>query len=684
MLKRRKFSVRVILLVLISSLSLSVCPLIGSSKNSDSSVNEQLKEKLAILKVEQILDSSPFLQNSNLMIGDNEWEELEIDNVLENWQKYCKTKLDRWGIKKILKHAPKGSKEIIRLLVEDDDCFKILDEIMTVVKDSQDELMAYWDKNNKLHCDAQALYYSIFSKLIPKANNVLNSSPVALEVSQFLGVVKPFLNIFALLGISGIINGFLTSKVIGLPFNWKESLMDGIKAPIRRHNIFPVVYDDEYDVLFSGVAKAYRAFTKGSLGDQYLMLKVFLKMKLLNKISDNDSLKNKLASVLSAGTLGSLTAFSDYKQVTDFRGSIGRIKFLHRTAAALQHSLVKIADMIRALGRIEELQTIVHGQDSFVLSNIKKYLKRDGISQDLIRLFDLLNSSTFKKPASFFYSRGRLLCTHRWFGKTKSDVLPFSQNVALLGGYRAIAQMVREHKGSNVTYCFVRVAGQGPPCVSLKNAWIPLIDERKVITNNFQLGAKNFPQDAVFTGPNGGGKTTSMITIAFNVLLSRLGIAAADEAHISDFSKIRTSLRPKQNIKDGLSSFMAEHKRVSDVSDDIYSCKGNILVLMDEPYKGTVEAESASRVYAFGKNLAEVKHCMLLMATHLRKPIELAYDLPEVFANYQMSYLGDNATGFKRTFKVLDGPAIWWFDDAKKRAEFIDWLCKNEVKRDKK
>jgi len=678
---------RAILFVLIAGVSFSTCPLAAHSKDSvvkASKTNKELQKKLDILKVEHILDSVSFLENVNVMIGDNEFQELELGNVLENWQKYCKTKFDRWGMKKLLQHAPKGSKEIIRLMVEKDDRFKVLDEIIEEVKKGEDELIAYWDQGNRLHYDAQGLYYSIFSRWAPKANNFLNSSTAALEASQVLGIIKPFLNIFALLGISGIVNGFIMSKAVGLPFDWKKSFINGIKAPIRSHNIFPAIYKDEYDVLFSSRVKAYQGFVNGTLGDKYLLFKVFLKMGLLNKISDNDNFKNKLAAFLSAGTLGALTAFNDYRQVTGIKGSIERIIFLHKTAAALQHNLVKIADIVRVLGRLEELQVIAQDEDSFALHTIKKYLKREGISRRLNRLLDLLNSSTFKSPASFFYSRGRLLNTHRLFVQIKQEVLPLLQHIALLGGYRAIAQMVRENKNSKVGYCFINVVQHDAPCIGLKNAWIPLIAEEKVVFNDYQLGAKGFPSNAVFTGPNGGGKTTSMITVAFNVLLSRLGIAAADEAYISDFSTIRTSLHPTQNIKDGLSSFMAEHKRVSDVLKDIDSCKGNILVLMDEPYKGTVEAESASRVYKFGKNLAKENHCMLLMATHLRKPIELADDLPEIFANYQMGYLDNSAdsasVAFKRTFKVLDGPAIWWFDDAEKRAQFIDWLCENEVK----
>jgi len=658
----------------------------------DSSSQKELHHKLDSLRAEHVLDSVDFLQNEDSLIGDNEWEELEIENVLEHWKKYQKTKLDAWGVRKLLRYAPKGSKELIKLLIEDDEAFERVNNIIVDFVGCQDALIAYWDETNMLHKGSRALYYSIFSKILPKINNKLNSSLYTLELSQILGIAKPAFTLLALLGVSGVLSGYFCAKFYGMPFSWKQSIIRGFKKPIDNHNIFPAVYKDEYDYNLvdktrESQIKLYRYLTKGTLGDSYVVIKVALK-KLLGKVFGQNGCTSMLAGGVSAGFNGGMLAWGDYQRCMSFKNSVNRIIFLHKTAEALQHNLVAIADLLRSLEGLGLLGDMCNvDKNPLVIENIKKYTQAKDMPVGLKELFKFLGSSTFESKASYVYSRGSLLKTHLLLTHVKNDMIPLLQNIALLGGYRAIAHMVRDHKDARVGFCFVKpeVTSNGGPMVRMKNAWLPLIDIDKVVTNNVNLGVDGGPRNAVVTGPNGGGKTTFMLTVALNLLLSSLGIAAADEAEMSGFVKIRTSLRPQQDLKSGLSAFMAEHKRVDQVDKSIHSCDGNILVLLDEPYKGTVEIESATRIYKFGKKIATKSNCMLLLATHLRKPIELPAATANVFTNYQMGYIETKSDilenrGFTRTFKILDGPAIWWFDDADKRARFIDWLCEQEIK----
>jgi len=665
--KRGSFSIRSILFVLISSISFSACPLAANSNDmvQDGS-KEESKVTLDLLKTEQVLDSFPFLFDSSSLISDNEWEELELDLVLENWGTCKKTKFDLWGIKKLLKFAPQGSKEIIRYFVEDDQAYEDLNKIFDAVKDGQDALIGYWDEGNVLHRETKDFYYSGFGQ---RGNKFLNSSTTALEVSQVLSVASPIVTVFAFLGINGFALGFIRSRLMGVPFNWKRSFLRGLKRPFVTHDPRPNVYKDGYDY-----RKFYEYSTNGTFGDRCIVGKHILE-GLFKKITNNPKALSVLAGSTSFISQGSSLAFSDYFWFGRLKDSVAKIKFLCKGAAQLQHNMVKVTRMLKALDRLKDLDSL---SDTSVLKIIQKYFKKESVSQEFIRLLDLLESSTFKSEASFWFLRGRVLNAHRLLTEIKDELDPLLQSIALLGGYRAIVQMVREHQNSGIGYCFVKLVESDKPFVKMKNAWVPLVKEDNIVTNDVKLGVNGSGPNAIITGPNGGGKSTFMITVAFNVLLSRLGIAAADQASMSDFTRIRTSLRPQQNIKSALSTFMAEHKRAKAVKETINTCNGNILILLDEPYKGTVESEAASRVYTFGKEIAENDNCMLLMATHLRKPIELGRDVPGLFANYQMGYLETKSgprSKFKRTFKILDGSATWWFDDAKKRAKFIDWLC---------
>jgi len=105
----------------------------------------------------------------------------------------------------------------------------------------------------------------------------------------------------------------------------------------------------------------------------------------------------------------------------------------------------------------------------------------------------------------------------------------------------------------------------------------------------------------------------------------------------------------------------------------------HMLVLIDEPYKGTVDDESAKRIYTFGKNSIAYSHALLCIATHVKKPIFLADETNGVFGNYH-SVIREIFWGyFERLFKIQKGPALWWFEDEDKRGRFIDWIGAKSV-----
>ncbi|KKP35269.1 MAG: hypothetical protein UR26_C0008G0007 [candidate division TM6 bacterium GW2011_GWF2_32_72] len=658
--------------------------LAGQDAKEDSKINIELKEKLDLLRVDQILSSAKLFDSASSIITENEWQELELDRVLENWDKYKKTKFDIWGIKNLLKYAPVGSKEIIRTLVEDDKAFYELNKIIDTVQAAQDQLISYWNVTDELNNNSKELYFSLFSEFAPKVNNALNSNENILGASHLFEFVRPFVSIFALMGIGNAVNNYLFSKGAGaFGFNfkfagWKQSFIDGIYSPITQHNPCPGVYKYGYDY--------FRFFELGNftLGDNYIAGKKLVS-NIVKNVIKNEDVKSILAGTVSAVAVVGMQAWVDYRAYADLRDAVGKIAFLRETAGKLQENLVKVADMLRALNRMQDGCFEASEEECFAIKNISKFIKRDGFAginknyDGLNKLLDNLDCDTFKNKSSV-YNSGRVLGTHKLMNELKSQLVPLLQNIALIGGYRAIAQAVREHKNSRTKFCFVDFIDSEIPVINMENAWIPLIKEEKVVVNDIKFGINGKARSMVLTGPNGGGKSTYMETVAFNVLLSKLGIAAADKASMTSFEKIRTSLCPAQDMASGLSSFMAEHKRVAEVKLAINSCVGNILVLLDEPYKGTVEVESAIRVYEFGKYIASsCPNCVLLTATHLKRPIDLENDTDGLFKNYQMGYIEKGACNFERTFKIQDGPALWWFNDAAKRSRFIDWLCANEI-----
>ena len=122
---------------------------------------------------------------------------------------------------------------------------------------------------------------------------------------------------------------------------------------------------------------------------------------------------------------------------------------------------------------------------------------------------------------------------------------------------------------------------------------------------------------------------------------------------------------------------MAEEKIMTEILGNIKRSARehyHILALIDEPYKGTVDVESAKRIYQFGKDIADFSQALVAIATHVKKPITLEADTGGIFGNYQVKIKEITPGVFERLFKIGKGPARWWFEDDEKRSRFIDWV----------
>lgn len=109
----------------------------------------------------------------------------------------------------------------------------------------------------------------------------------------------------------------------------------------------------------------------------------------------------------------------------------------------------------------------------------------------------------------------------------------------------------------------------------------PLIDEDICVSNSFNT--KNGVN--IITGSNMGGKTTFLRTIGINLILMQAGTYVCCDYMEASYFKIFTSMRVMDNIEKGISTFYGELLRIKDMVE--YNNKGNMLVLIDEIFKGT-------------------------------------------------------------------------------------------------
>ena len=109
----------------------------------------------------------------------------------------------------------------------------------------------------------------------------------------------------------------------------------------------------------------------------------------------------------------------------------------------------------------------------------------------------------------------------------------------------------------------------------------PLISEDLCVSNSFD-GKSGVN---IITGSNMGGKTTFLRTIGINMILMQAGSYVCASNFSTSYFKIFTSMRVMDNVDKGISTFYGELLRIKDMVE--YNGKGNMLVLIDEIFKGT-------------------------------------------------------------------------------------------------
>lgn len=109
----------------------------------------------------------------------------------------------------------------------------------------------------------------------------------------------------------------------------------------------------------------------------------------------------------------------------------------------------------------------------------------------------------------------------------------------------------------------------------------PLLLESECVANDFTTTAGV----QIITGSNMGGKTSFLRTIGINLILMNAGSFVCAKSFQASYFKIFTSMRIADNIDKGISTFYGELLRIRDAID--YIDQGNMLVLVDEIFKGT-------------------------------------------------------------------------------------------------
>ena len=125
------------------------------------------------------------------------------------------------------------------------------------------------------------------------------------------------------------------------------------------------------------------------------------------------------------------------------------------------------------------------------------------------------------------------------------------------------------------------------------------------------------------TGPNMAGKTTYLRAVGLLVALAQIGLPVpASRARLTPVDCLLSSLNPSDNLRAGLSYFMAEVNRVREAAELVI--KGHrALVLFDEVFKGTNVRDALEASAEVISGFAKARGSGFIFSSHLAELAEV-------------------------------------------------------------
>ncbi len=159
--------------------------------------------------------------------------------------------------------------------------------------------------------------------------------------------------------------------------------------------------------------------------------------------------------------------------------------------------------------------------------------------------------------------------------------------------------------------------------ISIQGMKHPLLIEIKenIVENDFNLGIDY--DCLLITGANTGGKTVAIKTLGLIVLMTKAGMQIpALGAKIYPFKNIFCDISTEQSLEQGISTFGAHIKNISNILDNITS---DSLVILDELGSGTDPVEGASLSKAILNYIID-NNALCAVTCHLGELKSLKYE----------------------------------------------------------
>ncbi|MCA9193874.1 MAG: hypothetical protein KDB03_19015 [Planctomycetales bacterium] len=211
----------------------------------------------------------------------------------------------------------------------------------------------------------------------------------------------------------------------------------------------------------------------------------------------------------------------------------------------------------------------------------------------------------------------------------------------------------------NRDWCFPTALKSTNLCFQAESLGHPLLSSEKRIRNDIQL--RQAQPLLLVTGSNMAGKSTFLRAVGLNLLLARTGSVVCAASCECQLYRLATSIRVRDNLREGVSFFMAELNRLKEVVDEAQRhchAEGSlttdsstpVFFLLDEILQGTNSRERLIAVSTVIDRLLQ-SGATGLVSTH---DLDLAAD-PQLSSKAQVVH-------FREYFKVENGREVMKFD----------------------
>ena len=191
--------------------------------------------------------------------------------------------------------------------------------------------------------------------------------------------------------------------------------------------------------------------------------------------------------------------------------------------------------------------------------------------------------------------------------------------VGSIDAYISVADYYDELQNKSNSLCFVKLERKRAPHIRLHEMWNVMLDPDKAVPSNFELGREGGVRNAIFSGPNMGGKSTLLKGIIMSIIFAQaFGLAPAKAMTLTPFAQINTHMNTVDDTLEGKSLYQAEVEHAQQFIRSIEELPHGDFAfsIIDELFNGTNSAEGGAGAYGVGRRLATIDHSMSIMATH--------------------------------------------------------------------